>query len=345
MMKKAFFVSWLPIVVFSACSCSTESGIQQILGVRVEAPVFLDCRPVSSTELVFKFSHSVRVVSLNFDPVLEAGSIEEGREVKITFTQPPEEGQKFTADILVEDSDRNTLNVIVPFRARNDRMPSLVFNELRTEYTKPKVEFVEFFTREPGNLGALRLFIAGYSLSKPVYEFSPAEVKAGEYIVLHLRTIEEGCMDETGSNLAYSGGTEAQNDARDLWIPGNTKLLHKTDALWLLDQDDRIIDAVLLSETSGDEWNKKDAAIASAAEFLGRGKGWLPPAKDMPGEGVQPGQWIPDPSGAVITGNTTNTRTICRDETIPPEPRAANWYITATSSATPGKPNSSKRFN
>ena len=335
-MKKVF--SLLPVIFLLAISCSTDKGIQQILGISAEAPVFLDCRPVSATEIVFKFSTSVRVVTFNIDPAMEALSIEDGQEVRITFDRPLEEGKKFTADILVEDPDRNSLNVIVPFRGRNSRMPALLFNELRTEYTKPKVEFVEFYAPEAGNLGAIRLFIAGYSLLKPVYEFPPAEVKAGEYIVLHLRSIEEGIADETGSNLALSLGTEALSDARDFWLPGSSKLFHKTDALWLLDQDDRIIDAVLLSENPGAAWGSKETAIASAAEYLAREKAWLPPS------GESAGQWLPTPSDAVITSGSTLTRTICRDESLAPERRAAAWYITATSSTTPGKPNNPKRY-
>ena len=339
-MKNTRFFIWFPALLFlSACSCSTEGSIQQILGRSAQAPVFMDCRPVSSAEITFKFSQPVRVVSLNFDPVLEIGSIEEGQEVKVTFTRPLEAGKKFTADILVEDSDRNTLNVIIPFRARNDRMPALVFNELRTDYSKPRVEFVEFFTLEKGNLGAMRLFIAGYSLSKPVYEFSPIEVKAKEYIVLHLRTTEEGCVDETGQDLSLSAGTDALKDARDLWIPGSTKLLHRTDALWLVDQDDRIIDAVLLSENSGAEWNAKDKDIATAAEFLGRKGAWLPLSGDRPDE-----NWFPSPDFAIVSTGTSPTRSICRDENLPFASRAGNWYITANSSNTPGKPNNPKRY-
>ena len=341
------WTSWLFLPVFlilSACSCSTEGGLQQILGTSAEAPVFLDCRPVSSTELVFRFSSPVRVVSLHFDSPVETESVEEGREVKITFARPPEEGIKIVADILVEDPDRNTLNVIVPFRARNERIPALVFNEIRTEYTKPKVEFIEFFALEAGNLGALRLFVAGHSLSKPVYEFAPVEVKARDYIVLHLRTVEEGCVDETGQDLALSNGTEAPKDVRDLWLPGSAKLLHKTDALWLMDQDDRIIDAVLLCENPK-EWGKNNSA--AAAEFLGRNGAWLPPtASGTAADGAEgeEGTFIPDYASAVNTAGTTLTRTICRDENLPPRPRIDNWYITANSGATPGKPNSVKRY-
>jgi hypothetical protein len=148
--------------------------------------------------------------------------------------------------------------------------------------------------------------------------------------------LEEGCVDEIGTDLALSGGTEAQPSARDFWLPGASKLFRKTDALWLMDQDDRILDAVLLSETSTNNWANDNTG--EAAKFLGKEKAWLP----VNGEAGE--DWIPDPSDAVISAGTTNTRTICRDENIPPENRAGNWYITATSSATPGKPNNTKRY-
>ena len=349
-MKKIRLFSWFPItalLIFSACSCTTEGEMQQILGKRAVAPVFLDCRPVSATEIVFSFTQDVRVVSLHFDADVETGAITEGREVTVTLARPLGEGRKVTADILVEDSGRNSLNVIVPFRTRNDRMPAMVFNELRFDYSSSnnnKVEFVEFKTLESGNLGAMRLFIAHQSLNDAFYEFPPAEVKAGEYIVLHLRSLGEGCADETGADLGLCKAVDAQAGARDFWIPGSKKLLHKTNGLWLLDQDDRVIDALLLSDCadSGSLSAAFSKTFASAAEFLGSRKAWFPsesPSGDAAGEASVPGL-----GSAAVTLGTTNTRTLCRDETIAPARRAANWYITATSSATPGLPNNPKRY-
>ena len=342
-MRKQFFkLGLLCPLFYCVFSCSTEAVIQQILGVNVESPVFLDCRPVSDREIVFKFSMPVKLITLNFDPPIETGLVEEGREIRVAFAHPPGEGIKMTADILVEDADRNSLNVIVPFRTRNDRMPLLVFNELRFDSSGSKVEYIEFKALEPGNLGALRLFIAHQSLLAPFYEFPPAEVKANEYIVLHTRTNEEGCLDETGENLALSKGVDAQNDARDFWIPGSKKYLHNTNGFWLLDQDDRVLDALLVCETA--DLSGVSAALTktfdAAAAFLGEKKAWLPSSGE-----IVPALWVPSSADAVITKGTTNTRTLCRDETISPAPRAGNWYITATSSATPGKPNNPKRYN
>ena len=337
-MMKRYFLPLLTtgFLILSACSCSNDAVIQQILGTSVEAPVFIDCRPVSSEEIVFEFSAPVKVVSLNFDPPIETNLVEDGQEVSISLSRPLEAGAKITADILVEDSGRNTLNVIVPFRARNDRMPALALNEIRTEYNKPRLEFIELLALEQGNLGAMRLFIAENSLTKPVYEFPPAEVKAGEYIVLHLRTVEEGCVDETGPELNVSPGYEARNDARDFWIPGSSKLIRKDAAIWLMDQDDRIIDAVLLYDKPKD-WDKYASA---GAEFLGRKKAWLPP------DGTEPGSsWIPGPADAVPSTLTSATRTICRDQTMLPSPMAGNWYVTVNSGNSAGEKNNPKRYN
>ncbi|MDR0474602.1 MAG: hypothetical protein LBH43_13135 [Treponema sp.] len=326
-------------LVFSICSCSTstETAIQKILGDSASAPVFIDCRAVSSTEIVFSFSLPVKVIALYLDPDSELKSITDGQEVIVSLMQPLPIGEKITADILVEDEYRNTLNVLVPFRTRNDRLPNIIINELRTEYSKPRTEFIEFFTFSEGNLGALRLFIAGFSLTNPAYEFPPVEVKAGEYIVLHLRTLETGCIDELGDDLSLSDGTDALDTARDLWISGSAKMLHKTDAVYLIDQDEKIISAVLMSENPDLWWDKQ--YMAAAAELLGKQGAWLPPEGE-PGE-----NYIPGPSEAVSTQSvkTAATRSVSRDESADDSRRAQDWYVSATSNATPGKPNSTKR--
>jgi hypothetical protein len=323
----------LPLVFCFACSCSTEEMMKQVLGSRSEAPVLLDYRAVSSQEIRFMFSLPVRVLSLNISPELEAAPREEGAQVSILLTEALDGGERLTVDILVEDEQGNTLNALVPLRARNDRIPSLLITELRTEYSKPKGEFVEFKTQSAGNLGALRLFIAGNNKKPLVYEFSPVEVGKGEYVLIHLRNVEAGTADETGSDLNLSGGTDAAAGARDFWVPGTEKLLHKTDAVYFMDQDDRVIDAVMLSENPGPWWNKE--YLAEAADFLFRQGAWASPEGKIPG-----------PSDALITANikTAMTRSLSRDETAEDHNTAADWYVTATGGISPGQPNKPGRF-
>jgi hypothetical protein len=322
-------------VFCTVCSCATGTGdgiAGQIIGNKSVSPVFLSCQAVSETEINFRFSKPVKVMSLHFSPALTLDEVEDGSTIRVTFSDGPGSGQRLTADLLAEDNSGNTINVLVPLLTRNSRIPPLLINEIRTEYSKPKCEFIEFKSLQAGNLGALRLFIAGNYKAPLVYEFPSVEVASGEYITLHLRTTEETNCDELGRNLAESGGTDSSSTARDLWIPGASKLLHKTDVIYLLDQDDRVVDSVLLSESS-DPWWSKDY-FAEAAEFLFKAGAWESDGK------------ICSPADAVSSSGTTLTRTICRDETLKQSSgTAADWYITANSSATPGSPNNPKRYN
>jgi hypothetical protein len=319
----------------TVCSCATgvTDAVAVILGTSSKAPVFLSCKAVSETEINFEFSHPVKVTSLHFSPTIQVDAVEEGSIVIVRFSGGPEPGEKLTADLLVEDNNVNTNNVLVPFRTKNDRLPSLQITELRTEYSKPKCEFIELKTTKAGNLGALRVYIASNYKNPLIYEFPSIEVADGEYITLHLRTTEENNRDELGSNLEESGGADSSPTARDLWVPGSVKLLRKTDAVYLLDQDNRVVDAVMLSENADPWWNKD--YFAEAAEFLFKANAW----KNPDGETC-------DPANAIQSTGTTVTRTICRDETLKENSgTAANWYITATNGASPGKTNNQKRYN
>jgi hypothetical protein len=324
----------MPALSFSVCSCSAEIAIEQVLGASTASPVFLSCRAVSATEIAFEFSAPVKVLSLYFEPAIEVDSVDEGTNVSVNLKQSLDAGEKLLADILVEDENKNTLNVLVPFRGRNDRMPPLLINELRTEYssTYKKVEFVELKILDSGNLGALRLFIATYSMKEPIFEFPSTEVRKSEYIVVHLRSIEDGLVNETGTNLGASAGTDALADARDFWYQDTSAQLGKTDAVFLLDQDNRVVDGVLLSATA-DKWSQ--TVVEDAAKFLAQQGAWLP-KNDKAG--------IPGPADAFITANTTYSRTICRDENAADTNNAADWYITTASKATPGKKNSTERY-
>jgi hypothetical protein len=317
----------------SSATGGTEAAAEQILGRNSKAPVFLSCKAVSETEIDFEFSVPVKVTSLHFTPEIQPDAIENGSTVRVSYNGGPGPGEKVTADLLAEDDNGSTINVFVHFRTRNNRIPSLLITEIRTEYSKLKCEFIELKTFKAGNLGALRVFIAGNYKAPLIYEFSPIEVAQEEYITLHLRTTEESNRDELGRNLDESGGTDSSPTGRDIWIPGSTKLLHKTDAIYLLDQDDGVVDAVMLSENA-DPWWKKDY-FAEAAEFLYNAAAWKSPDNK-----------ICDPSKAVQSARTTLTRTICRDETPGKDSDTADdWYITVNSGATPGKPNNIKRYN
>jgi hypothetical protein len=76
---------------------------------------------------------------------------------------------------------------------------------------------MEFLANEGGGLGGIQVSWAS-STKAMTYTFPPCEVRAGEFIVLHCAP--EGLpteLDETGSDLARSGGVDSSPGGRDFW--------------------------------------------------------------------------------------------------------------------------------
>lgn len=323
-------------VSFLLNSCSTPDSIAfaQMQGGSSQTLLYLNCKAVAEDEFEFVFSKPVTVRSIYFSPDISIESIENGSTVKVKTDEEIEPGKLITVDLLAEDENKNSINVLVSMRTRNNRMPDLVINEVCTEYSNPRTEFIEFVMKSDGNLGAMRVVINGNSNAsrRTVYEFKPVEVKANEFVVLHLRTVEEGSRDEYGERTDESGGRNATPAARDFWIPGNAKLIHKeASAIYVLDQDDNVITAVMISGST-DPWWSKDY-FAETAIFLYNQNAW----SSYDGK-------IPGPVDAIRSTGTTNTRTICRDEIAENTNTAADWYVTVTSGATPGRTNNRNRY-
>jgi len=333
---KNYLILLAAIIIFGSCSSeeAAPSALQMARGSS-QALLFIKCKAVSQDELEFEFSDSVKVKSVNFYPALPVASVEDGSTVRVKLDCIPEPGIMLTADILAEDSRRNTINVIVPLRSRNNRMPVVQINELCVEATNPKTEFIELKMKSAGNLGAMRVVINGNTkaAAQTIYEFAPMEVKANDYLLLHLRKREDSYKDEVNGSKAESSGNNSSTDAWDFYVPGNSKLIHEAaSAVYLLDQDDKVLDAVMISDTPKPWWEIEH--LADTAGFLFMQNAW----KTADGK-------ICSPSDSLISIDATNTRTICRDETVKDSNTAADWYITADKSATPGSANNTKRYS
>ncbi|MDR2445417.1 MAG: hypothetical protein LBD44_05735 [Spirochaetaceae bacterium] len=349
-MKKEFSTLFFLTALLCAIlpSCDEAMAINKVLGMGVQAPVFISYKAISGIEVQFQFSVPVRVIEAYVDVGLELEEFSSEYEstVALLFKEDISGGKSIIADLLVEDVDGNSLNLLVPVKTRNYRIPNLRLNEVRLDQSrssstkKYSIEFIELYTEAAGNLGAMRLFVASMGIDEPVYEFPQAEVKAGEYITLHMRTKEgDTAVDELGNELGLSVVTESNEKdvsatARDLWVAVDTKYLHSTDVIYLTDQDDLIIDALVLAETP-DAWAKNNT-FSRAAELLARQGAWL--AND--GEAVK----SPGYADTVDSAKTTATRTLCRDETKADTNTLSDWYICATSNATPGGKNSTNRY-
>jgi len=240
----------------------------------------------------------------------------------------PDEKAEPAEPTLPEDETPNDLPEDSPVN------PKILINELRTEYNgkSGRVEFIEFKMMSQGNLGGLRVFIASNTKNPLVYQFKSVDVNEGEYIVLHLRTLDETCVDEYGDDLNESGGVDASPSARDFWAQGISKLLRKTDAVYIMDRNDVILDAVVITE---DTIANSDAFFNQACDFLFNKGAWKSAGGAVSGHA--------DAVKSSSIGGAL-TRSISRDESTDDTNTAADWYVTVTGGVSAGKENDTRRF-
>ena len=136
----------------------------------------------------------------------------------LTPTAPIGIGAPFVLRGSVSDTKHSVLDFALPFEGANTRPAKLRITEIRPLYSsKPKSEFIEFIVMERGNLSGITITNVG-DKQNPHYQFPAAEVSAGETIVYHWRSVEEGIRDETTAKI-ISGGTQSCPAARDFWGP------------------------------------------------------------------------------------------------------------------------------
>jgi hypothetical protein len=317
---------------FAAGSCSFEAAVPKYAGNAGSPPELVGVRTSSSSEVHFLFSEPVSVVALTLDPPTELADTENGETVIVRFDPPYAAGTKVTVDMLVRDGEGNTLETLLTFTAFNDRMPVFQVTELRTEMSKPRVEFIELKMLSAGNLAGVRLFIASNGTGQPVYEFPAVDVAAGEYVLIHPRTPDYiSGIDETGNDFALSASDDAKaqadcpQDVRDLWFPDNKEILRKSDAVYFMDQADNVLDAVVFCDKAkeSEKWGGNPHFI-NAMELLSAVGAWVG------GTGID---------SALDSNGTSPTNTLCRRENSSDTNTADDWYQSGSGKASPGKAN------
>lgn len=317
------------VVLGSFVSCAMDPTVVSVWGGDVTMPKLVSLVTESVTEISANFTAPVSVACAKVvlldnpdEPISLIWTIGSDPN-SVRFVMPNEIGIGINAALsaTVSDEKGNTLSFSIPFTGYNTRVPLLRINEIRTEYSKPKVEFIELFVVRSGNLSGVEIFNAMNTV-KPSYVFPSVEVAEGDYIVYHLRSVEEGLVDETGA-IDASAGIDSRPFARDFWDTLTSAPLKKTNVLLLRDRKGgAVMDAFLGAETEKTDWPLDALRLAA-------------------GEVVDAGQWLP--GGLVLdavgsTGSTV-TRSIGRNELSADSNRAVDWKICATSKCSPGAPN------
>lgn len=319
------FISSIFLIIFSGISCTlTPEGIS-ILSGNYESPKFLELKVNSENSLQVLFSTSINLENLKIYP------LGENQELQVEY-QNLGEGlwqidsisafdcrKIYLLEGFVLDERGNSLYFKDSFMGINGRVPNVVINEIRTEYSKPKVEFIELKVLSEGNLVGMELVVASDEQENS-YVFPSVEVKPDDLIVLHFRNIEDGCIDELEDNCELSIATESSS-ARDLWIENASARIAKSDVVLLKNrQQGEIVDSVLFMESTVSSW--KTPFLSECAEFA-----------------ISSETWIGNP---VNSDGLTATRTLSR---VNLNKDASAWIVTATSKASPGKENSTQAYS
>jgi len=264
---------------------------------------------------------------LEEDEVQELGNGQTGVPVS-THEQPPKAKPADNAPDTAPSGNAPSGSVPVSGTAQ------MLINELRTEYHSDTSgpEYIEFKVKEAGNLDEVKLFLMADANEPFVYDFpSGIEVQTGEYITLHLRKLNEECIDELGQDLSQSGGKDSEPTARDLWHTGDKKLLYNTDIVYLQAADGRILDAVFMNESKNPQLlPAQQQHFIAILEFLFNEGAWKSVSGNLPG---------PADSVNTSTIETASTKSVNRREKLEDTNTANDWYASSVKGKTPGQPN------
>ncbi len=341
----AFLVLSMGLIPLASCAMNPE--IVTVFGGGISVPKLVSVETRGAREVRATFSRPVTVTGVSVIPG-ESAVADEGGEVgsadpaddqPIPITASWEEtsgtpgeiifildeavavGSKAFLSATVEDSGGNSLSFSVPFVGYNERPPRLLINEIRTDYSKPKVEFIELLALSDGNLAGVEISCAAWEPGD-AWSFPAAEVRAGDYILYHLRSVEEGLANETGATDA-SGGAETRADARDFWDTRTSAPLKDTNVIAVRDRKGgTILDALVIAAPEKASWPAETMARAAL-------------------DAVSAGAWKGD--GSVLTAASalgmTPTRTLGRKPDAPDTDTAVDWAVCAKGKASPGARN------
>lgn len=345
------------LTVFVACfplSCRvTEEGIE-IISAEMPVPKILSFFVEDNSNLVMLCSQKVFVQKVQIksddgeyiEETAEAQYFDDGKRINFSLKEPTLVGVNYVFSGSIKDSSGNELTFSLPFTGFNEKPARLVLSEIRSKHSTSKgvlkkCEFVEVYVLKEGSTAGLEIVTGSDGESKK-YVFPDINVKKGEYIVVHFRTVDEGdCIDELGENLSLSTGTDSSN-SRDLWVEGKESRISDSDVIVIRDSCRNMLqDAVLFSASGKQSWY-----------YAGQ--------KSLALEAYESGIWKDgyEPKNAVVADGISLTRTMCRmnieklteeyssendiDDQSVIETGTEDWSL--VEGATPGAKNSEKRY-
>ncbi|HRR01383.1 MAG TPA: hypothetical protein P5286_00660 [Treponemataceae bacterium] len=332
-MKQSMFIAVL-FIIGTLSSCLVDPETISVWGGDMTVPELASVHTLSAREVSVEFTDTVSVSSALVECPDDPGRIigtswnaeEDSNTVIFTLSENPGIGVSAVLNAAVRDARGNSLSFSVLFIGYNERVPRLLINEIRTGYDKPKVEYMELVVLSDGNLAGVQIENAMNS-KQCYYEFPFCEVRAGDYVLWHLRSVEEGLVTES-DRMDASAGKDSSPFAWDFWDVQDRSPLKSTNVLLVRERSGGpVMDALLCAETDKSEWPSD--ALRLAAETA-----------------VSAGVWGPTAliTDAACSDYMTPTRTLGRIPGREDTNSASDWMVCANSGASPGTENSVKPY-
>jgi hypothetical protein len=294
-------------------------------------PLLLEAGPVSASDFIAVFDEEIRPVAGSFglSPAsARPKATAEGPRLLLDFQDPASAGRDYEVAGEVEDLKGNRTRFVLSFVGFNARPARLSCSEVQTgknSSTKaPHRDYVEFFVDEAGDLGGIELFWTS-TVKLMTWRFPACEVKAGDYVVVHLAP--EGTaaeLDETGTNLAASGGVDSSPGGRDFWTKAGG-LPDETGALGLRTRPGGEFQGGLFYCPDDRTGPLPDGKLADFLALLLDGKAWQRAGSTTSWEDAF--RWRPSAS-----------KSICRLQGSAGR-KQADYYLSATGAESPGEAN------
>lgn len=292
--------------------------------------------------------------------------VDDGKSLVVNMNRPTEVGEEYVVEGEVEDKNGNSMTFSIPFTGYNENPARLIISEVRNAYGTASVkdmegvsqkvhrsEYVELYVLKGGNLCGLEICSA-YDGEGKKYQLPKIEVEAGEYITVHMRSVDaegfdgEGMESELGDDLTLSTHEDSCDSARDLWSSNTKSCLGDSDIVYIRNvYDGTIVDALVYAKSTVSAWKESFDETLLSLRKSGVWEGGV------------------DPDGAVCSDLITSsaaTRSFSRQNVAQAEEAFAKgekiyngkdvWMITANSGSgknavvgiTPGYANSSNEY-
>ena len=234
----AFGITTIVCLCTMSASCKISPEGIRILESDYTTPKLINIQLSNSSQLFIEFDKEIALKQLEITNkensenkiLVDLANIEKNTAFFIDCKTNFSILEKYDFFGVAEDEKFNTLTFSATLQGFNANVPKLAISELRTYYQKPSMEFVELVAQTDGNIVGMVLEV--YYKSEPTkLLLPPVDVKSGDYIIVHGRSLDETCVNES-DNWTVASHKDAVADVLDLWINADSKVIGNSGVIF-----------------------------------------------------------------------------------------------------------------